>query len=74
MFHGNLSNTKILKLIQKGVKIGDTVYSTTWKETLQFNGTVFQSLCNCNYLGKYPNCSKCPGVIESIGSFSTLAL
>lgn len=77
MHHGNLTNIQILELIASGmVAFGDTVFSSTWGETLIFNGVVFKSACTCEYVGNYPQCefNDCPPVLELIGSFQELAL
>jgi hypothetical protein len=76
MYHGELTNAEILLLLGKGISAGDTVFSKSWGETLSYNGVVFQSQCSCNYVGTYPPCpvSACPGVTETVGSFTPLSL
>lgn len=80
MNHGNHTNLEIQQLISKAfVSIGDTVYSTDWKEILKYNGVVFMSICSCSYVGQYGPCgieesnqTGCNMVIESVGSFDPL--
>lgn len=76
--HGNKNNNEIKILIDSGkVSYGDTVYSTDWKETLKYNGIVFESICSCNYIGTKPYCEPmppCEAVKQVVGSFTALSL
>jgi hypothetical protein len=77
MHHGNHTNPEIEQLIASGtVSYWDTVYSTTWDQTLRFNGVVFMSICSCSYVGHYAPCGQeesnqtgCDMVEETVGSF-----
>ena len=77
MNHGNLTNSEILVLITSGLaSVGDTAFSINWGQVLKFNGVVFQSACDCSYIGSYPICDQnnCESVKEAIGSFVALEL
>lgn len=57
MHFGNKNNDEIANLISSAVvTVGDTVYSTSWNETLRFNGVVFASICSCKEIGSKPFC------------------
>ncbi len=73
MEYGKQTNTALINLIASGkVSFGDTAFSINNNTIVKYNGTYWQSLCNCYAIGTVPECFDqkrlCMGVTKSSGT------
>ena len=73
MDYGAKTNIEIEILLQKGVKVGDEVFSKDWNIKLKFDGFAFKSICGCEFIGTTPYCGdniNCESVTDAYAVFT----